>query len=83
MALYVLFKLHPSFTNQKYERMLRQYKKWAYNEWFNSLTEEEQKAIMELKEQRRQKHDRELAECYSRLMAPFVALQRSIDRRMT
>lgn len=82
MAWYALYKWFITFRKKTYTNYIRCYKRYLYDEWFNNLSEEEQKT--ELKRQQRikekRKHDGEVA--ISRLRALYNMMNNVTHGRM-
>lgn len=49
--------------------MIHEYKKKLYDDWYNSLTEEEKERLAEIKKQKQEKADQELKMIMSQLSA--------------
>ena len=49
--------------------MIHEYKKKLYDDWYNSLTEEEKERLTEIKKQKQEKADQELKMIMSQLSA--------------
>lgn len=82
MAWYALYKWFISFRKRTYVDYISWYKQYLYDEWFNSLSEEEQQLALEYQQKLRDKRKREGEMALARLGATFAAIDRCIGGRM-
>lgn len=61
--------------------MIHEYKKKLYDNWYNSLTEEEKERLTEIKEQNQEKADQELKMIMSQLSAMKTLLSGLLSER--
>ena len=80
MAWRSLYRWFAAFRKSYYPDVIVIYKNYLYDEWFNSLSEEEQKAEIERQQQLKEKRIREGEEALKRLRY-MTAKMREISSR--
>ena len=60
MAWYALYKWFIPWRKTPYINMISMYKRYLYDEWFNSLSEEDQIKVKEIEKRSEEKRKRDL-----------------------
>ena len=69
-----------TFRKSYYPNVIIVYKNYLYDEWFNTLSEEEQKAEAKRQKMLKEKQEREAKEALSRLIAMNVQIKELANR---
>lgn len=67
MAWYALYRWFKRFSTREYTNWIQWYKKKLYDDWFNSLTKEQQEQVLEVKRLKQEESDRKFKDALATL----------------